>query len=80
MITHREHDIKVAERIFKRNKIKDIFGVGDGAYDAEHFHEIARENGIIFYAPVRKRNKRSLKQKPKGKYRNKVKKNLLFST
>lgn len=70
LVTHREHDVKVAERIFKRNKIKDIFGVGDGAYDSEHFHEIARENGIIFYAPVRKNDKRSFKnKKPSGKYR-----------
>jgi hypothetical protein len=70
LITHREHDVKVAEKIFKRNKIKNIFGVGDGAYDSEHFHEIARENGIIFYAPVRKNDKRSFKnQRPSGKYR-----------
>jgi len=70
LITHREHDVKVAERIFKRNKIKNIFGMGDGAYDSEHFHEIARENGIIFYAPVRKNDKRSFKRKkPTGKYR-----------
>jgi len=70
LITHREHDIKVAERIFKRNKIKNIFGVGDGAYDSERFHEIARENGIVFYAPVRKMNKRAFSyKKPGGKYR-----------
>ena len=70
LITHREHDVKVAERIFKRNKIKNILGIGDGAYDSEHFHEIARENGISFYAPVRKMNKRAFKnKKPSGKYR-----------
>ena len=70
LITHREHDVKVAEKIFKRNKIKNIFGMGDGAYDSEHFHEIARENGISFYAPVRKMNKRAFKnKKPSGKYR-----------
>ena len=27
-ITHREHDVKGAEKIFKRNKIKDIIGLG----------------------------------------------------
>ena len=32
-------------------------------------HEIARANGITFYAPVRKTNRRSLKKKPRGKYR-----------
>jgi len=70
LITHREHDVKVAERIFKRNKIKNISGVGDGAYDSENLHEIARANGIKFYAPVRKTDKRSSKKKkPKGKYR-----------
>ena len=70
LVTHREHDVKVAEKIFKRNKIKNIFGIGDGAYDSEPLHEIARENGIIFYAPVRKNDKRSFKRKkPTGKYR-----------
>jgi hypothetical protein len=69
-ITYREHDVKGAEKIFKRNKIKNIFGVGDKAYDSENLHEIARANGIIFYAPVRERNKRSFKRKkPKGFYR-----------
>lgn len=70
LITHREHDVKVAERIFKRNTIKNILGIGDGAYDSENLHETARENGIIFYAPVRKNDKRSFKNKrPKGFYR-----------
>ena len=67
--TFREHDVLGAERIFKRNKIKNIIGLGDKGYDSEHLHEVARKNGIIFYAPVRERNKRSLKQKPSGKYR-----------
>ena len=70
LITHREHDVKVAERIFKRNKIKNIIGLGDKGYDSQHLHEVARANGIIFYAPVRKNNKRSFKsKKPKGKHR-----------
>ena len=69
-ITYREHDVKGAEKIFKRNKIKDIIGLGDKGYDSQHLHEVARANGIIFYAPVRKTNKRSSKnKKPKGKYR-----------
>jgi hypothetical protein len=70
LITHREHDVKVAEKIFKRNKINNIFGVGDRAYDSENLHEIARANGIIFYAPVREMSRLALKnKKPKGKYR-----------
>jgi len=69
-ITHREHDVKGAEKIFRRNKIKGIIGLGDKGYDSENLHEIARANGIVFYAPVRKMDKRGYKdQRPKGKYR-----------
>jgi hypothetical protein len=69
-ITYREHDVKGAEKIFKRNKIKDITGLGDKGYDSQHLHEVARANGITFYVPVRKMNKRAFsKKKPKGKYR-----------
>jgi hypothetical protein len=72
LITHREHDVKVAEKIFKRNKIKNIIGLGDKGYDSENLHEIARANGITFYAPVRKMDKRGYKnQKPSGFYRRK---------
>ena len=60
-ITYREHDVKGAEKIFRRNKIKNILGVGDGAYDSENLHETDRANGINFYAPVRKRDKRGFK-------------------
>src|SRR4030042_2476061 len=69
MVLMHRHDVRLAEKIFKRNTIKNISGVGDKGFDSEHLHEIARANGISFYAPVRDRNKRSLKQKPKGKYR-----------
>ena len=70
LITHRQHDVKVAEKIFKRNKIKHIIGLGDRGYDSENLHEIARANGIIFYAKLRKMDKRGYKnKKPKGKYR-----------
>ena len=69
-ITHREHDVKGAEKIFKKNKIKNIIGLGDKGYDSENLHEIARANGITFYAPVRKMSKLGLKRKkPKGEYR-----------
>lgn len=65
----REHDAKIAKKIFRRNNLKDIIILGDGGYDAEPLHEIVRNKGGTLYAPVRKRNRRSLKQKPKGKYR-----------
>src|SRR3989338_8641185 len=69
-ITRREHDVKGAEKIFKRNKIKNIIGLGDKGYDSEQLHEIARSNGITFYAPVRKMDKKARKnKKPKGKHR-----------
>jgi len=72
LITHREHDVKVAERIFKRNEIKNIIGLGDKGYDSENLHEIARANGITFYAPVRKMDKKACSyKKPKGFYRRK---------
>lgn len=70
MVLHHEHDVKGAERIFKRNCFENIFGLGDKGYDSEPLHEIARANGIIFYAPVRKTDKKSSKKKkPNGKYR-----------
>lgn len=64
-----QHDVKLAEKIFKRNEIKNIAGLGDKGFDSEHLHEVARANGIIFYAPIRKMNKRSLKKRPSGFYR-----------
>jgi len=65
-----KHDVKIAEKIFKRNNIKNIIGLGDKGYDSENLHEIARANGITFYAPVRKMNKKAFKnKKPKGFYR-----------
>ena len=74
-LTHR-HDAKIAEKIFKRNKIKNIFGLGDKAFDSEHLHEVARENGINFYAPVRKKDKKAFQNKlPKGFYRRQCKEN-----
>ena len=76
LVMSREHDVKIAERIFKRNKIKNIQGLGDKGYDSENLHEVSRANGVIFYAPVRKMNKRGLKnKKPKGFYRRKCKEN-----
>ena len=76
LVMSREHDVKIAERIFKRNTLKNIFGLGDRGYDSELLHEIARENGIGFFAPVRKMNKRAFSnQRPKGFYRRQCKEN-----
>jgi len=54
LVMSREHDVKIAERIFKRNSLQGIRGLGDKGYDSEPLHELAQENGIDFYAPVRK--------------------------
>src|SRR3989344_8968553 len=70
-IMSHKHDVKIAEKIFKRNKIKDIIGLGDKRFDSENLHKIARANGIEFYAPVREMDKRSLKKRPSGFYRRK---------
>lgn len=74
LVMSREHDVKIAERIFRRNSLRGIRGLGDKGFDSEPLHEIARENGIEFFAPVRKTNKRSLKRKkPKGFHRRQCK-------
>ena len=71
-----EHDVKIAERIFKRNSIKGIRGLGDKGYDSEPLHKIVMENGIEFFAPVRKMDKRASRdQRPKGFYRRQCKYN-----
>ena len=76
LVMSHEHDVKIAERIFKRNKIKNIYGLGDKGFDSENLHEIARANGIDFFAPVRKMDKRAFKdQRPKGFYRRQCKEN-----
>jgi len=70
LVMSHKHDVKMAEKIFKRNKIKEIIGLGDKGFDSEYLHETARANGITFYAPVRKMNKQAYKDKrPSGKYR-----------
>lgn len=76
LVMSREHDVKIAERIFKRNTLKNIFGLGDKGYDSENLPEIARANGINLFAPVRKMDKKGLKRKrPKGFYRRQCKEN-----
>jgi len=76
LVMSREHNVKIAQRIFKRNSLKNIFGLGDKGYDSENLHEIAHTNGINFFAQVRKMNKRGfINQRPKGFYRRKCKEN-----
>jgi len=60
-----EHDVKGAERIFKRFSMQEIIVLADKGYDSEKLHEIVRNRGGILYAPVRK----SSRKKPKGRYR-----------
>ena len=69
--TSREHDAKVAKRIFNRNKLNGVTILADGGYDSEPLHEIVRNKKGIMYAPVRKRDKRSIKTRPGGFYRRK---------
>ena len=68
----RIHDVKVAEKIFKRINLKGKIILADRGYDSEHLHEIIRNKGGILYAPVRKMDKKAFKRKkPGGFYRRK---------
>jgi hypothetical protein len=70
LICKRQHDIIATEKMLKRSKLKDVIILGDGGFDCERLHEMVRNKGGILYAPVRKTNKKSFKnKKPKGKYR-----------
>jgi hypothetical protein len=64
------HDVKVAEKIFSRKNLRGITILGDKGYDSEPLHELVRNKGGIFYAPIRKMSKKGLKRKrPKGRFR-----------
>ena len=76
LVMSREHDSKIAQRIFKRNTLKNISCLGDKGYDSEPLHEIARENGVDFFAPVRNMDKKALSnRRPKGFFRRKCEEN-----
>jgi len=62
------HDVIAAKKIFRRNSLKRITTLGDGAYDCEELHNIAHERGGKHFAPVRKFK---FKHKMKGKFRRK---------
>lgn len=67
--SNRKHDVKCAEKMFKRNNLENTEILGDGAYDCEWLHELVRNKKGKLHAPVRKMNKRSLRKNPKGRYR-----------
>ena len=69
IISHHAHDVKCAANIFKRTSLSGITILADGAYDSEPLHELVHDRGGILYAPVRKRNKRSNKKRPSGRFR-----------
>jgi hypothetical protein len=57
--------------------LKNISYLGDKSYDSEPLYEIARENGIKFFALVRDMDKRAFSSKrPKGFFKRKCKENL----
>ena len=48
-------------------KYKDSLILGDGAYDCEELHKLARENNNELFAPLRKSSRKT----PKGYFRKK---------
>ena len=64
-----QHDIVAARQFVKRNNLKNVKVLCDGAYDCENLHQSVVDKGGKLYAPVRKRNKRSLRKFPKGRHR-----------
>jgi len=71
LVNKHQHDIVAARQFIKRNSLKDVKILCDGAYDCEDLHQSVVEKGGRLYAPVRKMNKRSLRKFPKGFYRKK---------
>ena len=61
------HDLIAAKSIFRRMKLKDSLILGDGAYDCEELHKLAKEKNNELFAPVRK----SSRKNPKGFFRKK---------
>ena len=61
------HDVVAAKKFFRRMKYKDSLILGDGAYDCEELHKLARENNNELFAPLRKSSRKT----PKGYFRKK---------
>ena len=69
LVNKHQHDIVAAKQFVKRNNLKNVKILCDGAYDCESLHQSVVDKGGRLYAPVRKRNKRSLRKFPKGRFR-----------
>lgn len=69
LVNKYQHDIVAARQFVKRNNLRNIKILCDGSYDCEDLHQSVVDKGGRLYAPVRKRNKRSLRRFPKGRYR-----------
>jgi len=69
LVNKHQHDIVAGREFVKRNDLNGVTILCDGAYDCEDFHKSIVDKGGKLYAPVRKRNKRSLKRFPKGWFR-----------
>jgi len=69
LVNKHQHDIIAAKQFVKRNNLKGVKVLCDGAYDCEELHKSVVEKGGRLYAPVRKMNKRSLRKFPKGWFR-----------
>ena len=59
------HDTLGASSMFKRCRLKQGKIVADKGYDSEPLHQVARQNNLELYAPVRK----SSRNRPKGMWR-----------
>ena len=70
LVCKRQHDIIANRKMFKRNRLKEVIILGDGASDCESLHRLVRSKGGKLFAPVRKNDKRTFRnKKPKGRYR-----------
>lgn len=69
LVNKHQHDIIAAKQFVRRNNLKNVKILCDGAYDCESLHKFIVDKGGRLYAPVRKRNKRSNKKFPKGWFR-----------
>jgi hypothetical protein len=71
LVNHHQHDIIAARQFCRRNNLKNVTILCDGAYDCEDLHRFIDDKGGRLFAPVRKTNKRSIKKFPKGWFRKK---------
>lgn len=71
LVNRHQHDIVAARKFVRRNNLKKVKVLCDGAYDCESLHRFVVNKGGKLYAPVRKRNKVSNKKFPKGWFRKK---------